>query len=772
MARETLSSYRRKRDFARTPEPGGARAAATEACRFVVQEHHASRLHWDFRLERDGVLASWALPRGFPDDPGEDLPAARTEDHPLEYLDFEGTIPEGSYGAGEVRVWDRGTYVCDSFGDRKVVVELHGERLRGRYALYEARDDWRIHRMDPADPAWQPMPERIVPMLAQLGDLPADADRYGFEVKWDGIRAIAYWRPGRLHVETRNLADVTARWPELRDLGRQLGARSAVLDGEIVAFDDLGKPSFERLQSRMHRTGEAAIRRRAREIPATYVIFDLLWLDGESLMDRAYTERRAALDGLGLHGPAWQTPGHHRGDGAELLEATRGQGLEGIVAKRLDGRYEPGRRSGAWVKVKHTQRQEFVVGGWLRGDMGRADRLGAVLVGHRDEHGCLRYVGKVGMGYSDADRAEVRRRLEALPRRESPFTGRQPVTNAIFAEPELVAEIEFAGWTASGMLRHPSYKGLRDDIAPAGVVRERKETAVDVDGRRLRLTNLPKVLYPVTGFTKAEVLHYYARIAPTLLPHLQGRAMTLKRYPDGVAGPHFYDKHCRGAPPWVETAPMWSDRKREDIHFCRLEDTASLLWSVNHGNLEMHPLLSIAPDFDTPTAMVFDLDPGEGAGILDAAEIALLLHDMLAGVKLDSFAKSTGSKGVQVYVPLNTPATFEQTKAFSRDVAEVMAARMSHRVVARVDKRLRTGKVFVDWGQNDRHKSTVAAYSLRAKLSRPTISLPVTRTELTMAVDAGDAGVLLPGPQEALERIADIGDLFAPVLTLPQPLPA
>jgi bifunctional non-homologous end joining protein LigD len=771
MPRKTLSAYRRKRDFASTPEPGGAPAAVTNTCRFVVQEHHARRLHWDFRLERDGVLVSWALPRGFPDDPGEDLPAARTEDHPLEYFDFEGTIPEGSYGAGEVRVWDRGTYACETFGDRKVVVELHGERLRGRYALYQARDDWRIHCMDPPDPARDPIPTRIVPMLAQLGDLPAAADRYGFEVKWDGIRAVAYWRPGRLHVETRNLADVTARWPELRALGRRLGARSAVLDGEIVAFDEHGKPSFERLQSRMHLTGEAAIRRRAREIPATYVIFDLLWLDGESLMDRAYTERRTALDGLGLHGPAWQTPGYHRGDGAELLAATREQGLEGIVAKRLDSRYEPGRRSGAWVKVKHTQRQEFVVGGWLRGDMGRADRLGALLVGHRDEHGCLRYVGKVGMGYSDTDRAELRRRLEAIPRRGSPFTGRQPVANAIFAEPELVAEIEFAGWTASGMLRHPSYKGLRDDIAPVEVVRERKETEVDVDGRRLRLTNLRKVLYPESGFTKAEVLHYYARIAPTLLPHLQGRAMTLKRYPDGVAGPHFYDKHCRGAPPWVETAPMWSDRKGEDIHFCRLEDTASLLWSVNHGNLEMHPLLSIAPDFDTPTAMVFDLDPGEGAGILDAAEIALLLHDMLAGVKLDSFAKSTGSKGVQVFVPLNTPATFEQTKAFSRDVADVIAARMSDRVVARVDKRLRTGKVFVDWGQNDRHKSTVAAYSLRAKLSRPTVSLPVTRTELTGAVDAGDAGALLPGPQEALERVAEIGDLFAPVLTLPQQLP-
>jgi bifunctional non-homologous end joining protein LigD len=296
-------------------------------------------------------------------------------------------------------------------------------------------------------------------------------------------------------------------------------------------------------------------------------------------------------------------------------------------------------------------------------------------------------------------------------------------------------------------------------------------SALEVDGRRVRLTNLRRVLYPEAGFTKADVLEYYARIAPTLLPHLQGRAMTLKRYPAGVAGPHFYDKHCRGAPPWVQTAPMWSDRKGEDIHFCRLEDTASVLWSVNHGNLEMHPLLSVAPDFDTPTSMVFDLDPGEGAGILDAAEVALVLHDMLRGVGLESFAKSTGSKGVQVYVPLNTPATFEQTKAFSRNVGDVMAERMGDRVVARVDKRLRGGKVLVDWGQNDRHKSTVAAYSLRAKLARPTVSLPVTWPELTAALDAGRADALLPAPAEALARVAAAGDPFAPVLTLTQRLP-
>jgi bifunctional non-homologous end joining protein LigD len=406
--------------------------------------------------------------------------------------------------------------------------------------------------------------------------------------------------------------------------------------------------------------------------------------------------------------------------------------------------------------------------------MGRSSRLGALLVGYRDDDGLLRYAGKVGMGYTEADRAALRARLCELERDDSPFTGRQPVWNAIFADPVLVAEIEFAEWTSSHMLRHPSYKGLRGDVDADRVVRERpgsQDVEVDVDGRRLRLTNLRKVLYPAAGTTKAHVLDYYARIALALLRHLHGRAMTLKRYPDGVAGPHFYDKHCAGRPPWVDTLPMWSDRKREDISFCRLDETASLLWSVNFGNLEMHPLLSVAPDFDTPTAVVFDLDPGEPAGILDAAEIALLLRDMLAGVGLESFAKSTGSKGVQVYVPLNTRVDFDASKTFARSVAEIMAGRLADRVTATVDKRLRAGKVLVDWGQNDRHKSTVAAYSLRAKLDRPTVSLPLDWQELTAAIDAAQPDEFLVPPQAALERVARRGDTFAPVLSLQQRLP-
>jgi bifunctional non-homologous end joining protein LigD len=317
-------------------------------------------------------------------------------------------------------------------------------------------------------------------------------------------------------------------------------------------------------------------------------------------------------------------------------------------------------------------------------------------------------------------------KLQPLRRDDSPFTGRRPVTD---------------------------------------------EATVEVDGHALRLTNLRKVLYREVGFTKAAVLDYYARIAPTLLPHIRGRAMTLKRYPDGVAGPHFYDKHCAGRPEWLPTAPMWSERKGEDIHFCRIEDTASLIWTVNHGNLEMHPLLSIAPDFDTPTGLAFDLDPGEPAGLLEAAELALVLRDMLAGVGLQTWAKASGSRGVQVYAPLNSRAGFDAAKTFARSVAEVMAARMPDRVVARMDKRLRSGKVLVDWSQNDRHKSTVAAYSLRAKLDRPTVSVPVSWRELEDAVGGGRAGALLVAPEETLERVTEHGDLFAPVLTCVQQLP-
>jgi bifunctional non-homologous end joining protein LigD len=470
---EKLGAYRSKRDFKRTSEPAGGAEGAAEGLRFVVQEHDATRLHWDLRLEHDGALASWALPRGIPDHPKENRLAVRTEDHPLEYLEFEGVIPKGEYGAGTMEIFDRGTYEAEKWRDKEVIAVFHGERVQGRYALFHTRgNDWMIHRMDPpADPAAEPMPDRIDPMKARTGKLPKDDSGWGHEIKWDGIRTIAFCDVGHMTLQGRNFSDFTPRYPEVRGLGRAIGGHRVVLDGEIVAFDPEGKPSFERLQARMHLASDSAVRRRMKDIPVTYVAFDLLWLDGHSTWGLAYEERRKLLEQLELDGPSWRTPAYHRGDGAALLEASRAQGLEGIVAKRLDSTYEPGKRSGAWVKVKNVFRQEFVIGGHTAGEGGRSASIGALAVGYYRD-GELTYAGKVGTGFTQSMLATLKRELKPLGRDTSPFDGRQPPRGTRFVEPRLVAEIEFREWTRSGTLRAPSFKGLRDDVEPQDVVRE------------------------------------------------------------------------------------------------------------------------------------------------------------------------------------------------------------------------------------------------------------------------------------------------------------
>jgi bifunctional non-homologous end joining protein LigD len=470
---DQLRSYRKKRDFEKTPEPKGRRKATKDAPRFVVQEHRARRLHWDLRLEHDGTLASWALPRGIPAHPDENRLAVRTEDHPLEYLEFEGEIPKGEYGAGTMEVWDRGTFEPEKFRDAEVIATFHGERLRGRYALFRTREqDWLIHRMDPPeDPGYEPMPESLPPMLARSGKLPRNEEDYGFEVKWDGIRTIVFSDHGHISLQGRNFTDFSSRYPEVRELSRELGARRLILDGEIVAFDDDGRPSFERLQSRMHLASDSAVRRRMRDTPVTYVIFDLLYLDGRLTLPLAYEDRRTILEELGLEGPAWRTPAYHRGEGTALLEATKNLGIEGVIAKRLDGTYEPGRRATGWIKVKNVNIQDVVIGGWTPGEGGRSGRLGALAVGMMED-GKLVYAGKVGTGFTQEMLGVLMRELEPRRRDTSPFAGRQPPKGTVFVEPELVAGVEFREWTRTGTLRAPSFKGLRPDKDPQESTRE------------------------------------------------------------------------------------------------------------------------------------------------------------------------------------------------------------------------------------------------------------------------------------------------------------
>jgi bifunctional non-homologous end joining protein LigD len=470
-----LDEYRAKRDFEETPEPSGTHDDAVDetTARFVVQEHHARSLHWDLRLERDGVLASWAVPKGIPPDPKRNHLAVQTEDHPIEYLTFEGDIPSGQYGAGSMHVWDRGTYDTHKFSDREVMVTFHGERVRGRYVLFRTRGkDWMIHRMDPPeDPDRASAPESLQPMMATLSKQPPTGDGWAWELKWDGIRALGFVDGGRIKLVSRNGNDVTRRYPELRRLGEVLGARDCVLDGEVVAFDDDGRPSFERLQQRMHVDGESVIRRLANEVPVVYVLFDLLWLDGHSTMDLPYSERRALLQGLELHSGAWQTPPHEVGDGSATLAVSEQFSLEGIVAKRVDSKYEPGRRTRTWLKVKHHLRQEFVVGGWQPGEKGRTGSIGSLLLGYYAD-GRLHYAGKAGSGLSHADIARFEERFRELERDTSPFDVGTPPRGVRWAEPEIVVEVRFTEWTSQGVIRHPTFLGVRDDRPPHEVTRE------------------------------------------------------------------------------------------------------------------------------------------------------------------------------------------------------------------------------------------------------------------------------------------------------------
>jgi bifunctional non-homologous end joining protein LigD len=351
--RDKLRQYRQKRSFDATPEPGGDASASGDGGRFVIQEHHARRLHWDLRLERDGVLVSWALPRGVPNDPGENRLAVHTEDHPLEYIDFHGEIPAGQYGAGTMTIWDAGTYEAEKFEDAKVVVQFSGEKVRGRYALFQTRGkDWMIHRMDPAPEGWEPLPTGLEPMLATPGkQIPRNDSEWAFEIRWQGVRALAFCDPGHLELVADKGREVTGKFPEIRGMLGQLHGRPALLDGVVVAFGDDGNPDPERLGRRLGADSESQIRRLRGTAPVAYVAFDLLHLDGEPLTGRTYEERRAALDGLGLEGEAWQAPAYHRGDGKAFRAASAERGLRGVVAKRLASAYLPGRASRDWREI-------------------------------------------------------------------------------------------------------------------------------------------------------------------------------------------------------------------------------------------------------------------------------------------------------------------------------------------------------------------------------------------------------------------------------------
>jgi len=850
---DRLSHYRGKRDATRTPEPVPPASATPEGAApgptpsrppiFVVQEHHARRLHWDFRLERDGVLVSWALPKGVPDDPATNHLAVHTEDHPLEYAGFQGQIPRGEYGGGAVSIWDRGTYELVKWDDREVKVVLHGERLSGGYTLIRTGrssgqdKDWLIHRER------LPLPAALRPMLASIGRFPSwDAAAWAVEVKWDGVRALAFIEAGRLTLRSRTGKDITGTYPELAGLGNAIGHRQVLLDGEVVVLNAAGQPDFEALQSRIHVTAPDQARQLADLAPVSYLAFDLLQLNGRLLVNLPYSARRELLAALladtsGLSVP----PAFPGGDFDVVLAASAAHGLEGVVAKRLDSRYEPGARSDDWLKVKNLRRQEVVVAGWKPGRGNREGHVGSLLVGVYHE-GALTYCGHVGTGFTVETLSMLDRRLEPLRRDRSPFGEPIPEPDAraaVWVEPRLVAEVVFQRWTRSGRMRAPAYKGLRDDKDPRDVVREdqgaqqdlpvvtdepapgaaprgearRRDGAgprdeagpqrrdvlegaavggvteptrgddeapgrgpiappgdkisVNVEGRALTLTNLSKVLYPVDGFAKAEVLDYYQQISPVLLPHLAGRPVTLKRYPDGVQGQSFFQKHVPGdTPDWVRVEDVASRSSRGQggsVRHLVISDLATLIWAANRAALELHvPMWRVeagperaagAPGQPRPDLIVFDLDPGEPATIVECCRVAQALRPLLADAGLVALPKTSGGKGLQLYARVHG-VTAREASEQARGFAQALERDRPDLVTSRMTRSLRPGKVLIDWSQNNGSKTTVAPYSLRAR-THPTVSTPVSWDEVTACEHPSDLAFTAP---DVLARVVAHGD--------------
>jgi bifunctional non-homologous end joining protein LigD len=845
-AMDSLREYRRRRPEGASPEPRGGRPTPGHNS-FVVQRHDATRLHYDFRLEMNGVLKSWAVPKGPSLNPRDKRLAIQVEDHPLDYGEFEGSIPEGNYGAGEVVLWDKGTYTTEGAtspedqlkrGELKII--LHGQKLNGGFVLVRlrnsrqgsqgngqksewllikhrdeaARTDWNIeeHRKSvksgkpPGPPRHtkrasanaphvtdvpnlryakkSPIPEELSPALATLADEPFSSDDWLYEIKWDGIRTLAFVRDGTTELMSRSGRSITSEYPEFRDLAKHVRARRAILDGEIVVLDSQGRSNFQKLQARFGVANPSA--KLQSEAPVTYYFFDILYSDGYDVRGAPLIERKQLLSKLLITGDRLRISEHQIGNGLELFNAAVQNGLEGLIAKRLDSPYPEGRTSN-WLKFKAVKEADAVIGGWTD-PRGSRQYFGSLLVGLY-EGSTLRFITGVGTGFSTALEKELFDKLQQIPSSKSPFA---PVPRtrerAHWVQPKLVARIGYAEWTSDNHLRQPRFLGLQPDrdardstfakekpataepssrrssgnnagerkhrknahAKPVLTIRKAHGTAVagnrsvidaltdnkdqvqlDLDGRELSLTHLNKIYFPKAKISKCDVLSYYATVSPYLLPFLKDRPLVLHRYPNGIAGGAFYQKEA-GAyiPDWIRTVDIFSETKKQDVSYFLIDDLASLLYLTNLGCIEHNPFSARADDLEKPDYMFIDLDPTEGTSFARVMRAAKLIAEVLEHAKLKTFLKTSGATGLHIFVPIAREYGFDHIRALLEIVTRIAVDREKGLLtrIHRVRDRPKN-TVFVDVRQNAYGQSLASVFSLRPREGAP-VSTPITWTEL------------------------------------------
>lgn len=831
----TLKDYSRKRDFGRTPEPQ-ADVAATAGNRFVVQRHHARRLHYDLRLEIGGALKSWAVPKGPTLDPKQKRLAVQVEDHPLEYGDFEGTIPAGNYGAGVVSVWDSGTFetLGEPTAEQQLArgdfkFQLHGSKLMGNFALvrmknskknewlllkkpdFAAQEGWDAEdHLEPvrsrnvdlslvsgAKPA--AMPERIEPMLATLAGAVPEGGEWSYEIKWDGYRGLCFLAGGKVRIESRNGHLLNRQFPELEQVA--ISAETAIVDGEIVAYDANGRPSFSLMQQR---TGFVAREAQSRA-PVSLVAFDLLYLNGYDLRDVALSERQKWLRSVVRAGKYVRISESFTGSGEQVLQAAREHGLEGVVAKRLDSKYESG-RSRSWVKVKFVTQQEFVICGYTSG---RRKPFSSLVLGYYDSD-TLVWAGNVGTGFTEKSLADIYPQLEKLVSKKKLFELPTEVGDVTWVAPKLVCSVRYSGWGADNHLRAPVFVGLRPDLEGRNCVREmvannptpstssgqalsrqtrarqgrgnpassdppdenamllpasKAEATLQVGERTLKFTNLKKVFYPNDAYTKRDVINYYHDVASLVVPHLAGRPLSLKRYPNGIAGDYFFQKDAPASfPPWLHTEEIAADKDAPAKHYVICDDEATLLYLANLGCIDQNPWYSRVGTLDYPDFMVLDLDPYH-CGFDRIVEAAQLVRRKLADLELEGYPKTTGGDGMHVYVPIAAAYSYEQVRTFAEIVARlVIAERPELFTTPRAVTQREKGRVYFDYLQISWGKTISAPYVLRAHDKAP-VATPLRWSEVRPGLSPLDFTLA-----NVRARFQHLGDIFAPVLANSQRL--
>jgi bifunctional non-homologous end joining protein LigD len=757
-----LGEYGRKRDPKQTPEPFGSRRRRTKEPIFVVQRHDARRLHYDFRLERGGALASWAVPKGVPLEPGQRALAVHVEDHPLDYATFAGEIPKGNYGAGTVEIWDSGTYeLVEEKRDGGLTVRLKGKRLEGTWTLVPAKLDgneknWLLIRKRDEAAGGGPLRNDYRPMLAALADdLPSGGD-WVYEVKWDGYRALGYVRGGEARLVSRNGNDLTQRFPDVaKALARAARSPECVVDGEVCALDERGRPSFSAMQQ-----GKAGT-------PIVYEVFDALEVDGVPILDLGLVERRGRLEALLDERQKTVRISSFFDDGKALYDAAVEQELEGVMAKRRESRYLEGKRSRDWLKIKTHGRQEFVIVGWTKGQGRRAGRFGSlVLAAYRGDE--LHWVGNCGTGFSERAIDELLVRLEPLRRDSSPLAAvpKMPKIrkgDVVWVEPELVCEVRFAEWTHDEHLRAPSFVGLREDKPAREVRREEPAAPAAPRAGRVKLSNLDKVFWAEEEITKGDLLDYYRAVAPVLLPHLRDRPFTMRRYPDGAFGKAFFQKDApTHMPDWIRTfraqvSTRGSPPRKKWIEAPIVNDEDALLWMVNMGCIDMNTWYSRVDRPDRPDFVLFDLDPSPDVTFKETVQVALIVRAALDALGLVSFPKTSSADGMHILVPVERRYTFDDTREFSEIVAGAVAR--THRGLATTEwSKARRKGVLIDSNQNGEGKTIASAYSVRPRAGAP-VSTPLRWDEVDEGLDPSSFTM-----DVVLERVRRHGDLFGDVL--------